>query len=124
MSRYDKFDSLVSGPRAALAADMTDVDKLNRAFGVGLDVNGRVVYGAGVTGIVGLLVLTRHAYAGDIVDIMDLGEIVEFDPTVAGTKAAAASNWYAADADGTISGTDTDTFVGYTIEPGRLRVRV
>lgn len=122
MARYDKYDSLTSGTRAAMAADMVDVAKLNRAFGVGLDVNGRVVYGAGVTGVIGVLVLTKHKYAGDIVDIMDLGQIVEFDPTTAGTAAAAATHWYAAAADGAMSTTDTGTHVGYTVEAGRLRV--
>lgn len=124
MARYDKFDSLVSGPRAVLAADMVDPTKLNRAFGVGFDVNGRLVYGAGVSGVMGVLVLTRHAYAGDVVDVMDLGELVEFDPVTAGVKGAAATKWYAAASDGALSTTNTGTFVGYTVEPGRCRVRV
>lgn len=130
MSRYDKFDSLVSGPRAAAAADMGSVgnaiDKtmLSRAFGVGLDVNGRVVAGAGVSGIVGVLVLTRHVYAGDILDIMDLGELVEFDPITPGVKGAAATLWYTSAADGSISTVNTGVKIGYTVEAGRCRVHM
>lgn len=130
MARYDKYSSLVSGSRAAVAAamgsvgDAVDNTKLNRAIGVGLDANGRLVAGAGQSGIVGVLVLTRHVYAGDIVDFMDLGEVVEFDPVTAGTKAAAATKWYAATADGAISTTNTGVLVGYTVEAGRLRVHM
>lgn len=124
MARYDKYDSQVSGARAQIAADMVDVTKLNRAWGVGLDVNGRLVFGAGASGVVGILVLTRHVYAGDIVDYMDLGEVVEFDPTTAGTKAPAATVYYAAAADGAMSTTNTGKRVGVTIEAGRLRVHM
>lgn len=124
MSRYDKYDSEVSGTRAQMAADMVTVGNLNKAFGVGFDANGRVVFSAGVSGIVGVLVLTRHVYAGDVVDIMDLGEIVEFDPTTPGTKAPAATVYYAATADGAISTTNTGIKIGYTVEAGRLRVHM
>jgi hypothetical protein len=130
MSRYDKYSSLVSGTRAAAAADMgsagnaVDNTWLGRAFGVGLDANGRVVKGAGTTGIIGVLVLTRHVYAGDILDIMDLGEVVEFDPVTAGTLAPAATTYYAAAADGALSTTNTGAKVGYTVEAGRLRVHM
>jgi hypothetical protein len=129
MARYDKFQPLVSGPRAAMAADFgsvgnaNDNTKLNRPWGCGLDVNGRLVLGEGVSGVIGVIVLTKHKYAGDIVDIMDLGEIVEFDPVTAGTLGAAATKWYAANASGAITTTNTGTLIGYTIEAGRLRVR-
>lgn len=128
MSRYDKYSSLVSGTRAAVAADMGSVGNtvdntwLNKAFGVGLDANGRMVKGAGVTGIIGVFIMTRHVYAGDIVDIMDLGDVVEFDPVTVGTKAPAATIYYAATADGAISTTNTGKKIGYTVEAGRLRV--
>lgn len=129
MARYDKFSSLVSGPRAAAAADMGSAGntvndtRLNEVIGVGLDANGRLVAGAGASGVLGVLVLTRHVYAGDIVDIMDLGEVVEFDPAGDGIISPAATKYYS-DAAGAISTTNTGTFVGYTIEAGRLRVRV
>ena len=129
MSRYDKYSSLVSGTRAAVAANMGSVGDtvdntwLGKAMGVGLDVNGRLVKGAGVTGVIGVLVLTRHVYAGDIVDLMDLGELVEFDPTTPGTLAPAATKYYS-DASGVISTTNTGTLLGYTVEAGRLRVHM
>lgn len=114
MGRYDKYDPVSGGFRAPLAADYTGSDT---PIGVGLDVNGRVVPGAGNTGVVGVLIKTLDAYAGDIVDVMTDGEIVE-----AGLDAGTA--YYAAAADGTLSTTNTDTPVGHTVEGDRLVVRV
>lgn len=119
MGRYDKYDPVSGGFRAALAADYTGSET---PIGVGLDVNGRVVPGAGTTGVVGVLIKTSDAVAGDIVDVMTDGEIVEAG-LVAGTT------YYAADADGAISTTGPATGanltkVGHTVEADRLVVRV
>lgn len=114
MARYDKYDPVSGGFRAPLAAAFTT--PLNTALGVGLDVNGRVVLGAGNTGVVGVMVLTRAMVAGDIVDVMTDGEIVE-------AGLAAGTVYYAAAAGGVISTTNTGVRVGHTVEGGRLVVR-
>lgn len=113
MARIDKYDPVDGGFRAPLAADRAgSADPV----GVGLDTNGRVVEEAGTTGIVGVLCKPSNAKAGDIVDVMTDGEIVEFDGD-AGTA------YFAAAADGAIDTTDTGTFIGFTVEAGRLIVR-
>lgn len=116
MSRYDKYDPVSGGFRAPLAADF-DPALLNTAVGVGLDVNGRAVVGAGNTGVKAVLVLTKALKAGDIVDNMTDGEIVEF-PGAPGT------NYYAAAATGVVGTDNTGVYVGATVEGTRLVVRV
>ena len=118
MARYDKYDPYVGGFRARLNADFTTPAEYGVPFGVGLNANGRVVKGAGTTGIVGILVLTMKRKAGDVVDIMTSGECVEFTG-VAGTK-------YFADATtGVINATSAagKVQVGFTVEADRIVVR-
>jgi hypothetical protein len=91
-------------------------------IGVGLDVNGLVVPGAGQTGVVGILILTMNKGAGDIVDVMTDGEVVE-------AGLAAGTTYFAAAADGVISASApaagaAGVKVGHTVEAGRLIVRV
>jgi hypothetical protein len=94
MARYDKYDPKVGGFRAHLAADWTDPADLGRVWPVGLNSSGLVVKGAGNTGVVGVLVITRKMKAGEEpVDVMTAGEIVEF-PTIA-APAPAGSLVYA-----------------------------
>lgn len=115
IARYDKYEPKAGGFRAPLAANFAS-GNLSTVKGVGLDSSGKIVIGAGNTGIIAVLVLTKVRNAGDIVDNMTDGEIVEF-PGAAGTK------YYSA-ADGTISTTNTGTYVGSTVEASRLVVRV
>lgn len=125
MARIDKTDSAVGVFRAPLAADYVGSET---PIGVGLDVNGRVVAGAGTTGIVGLLVkppLNPQApllpyKAGSPVDIVTAGELVEF-AGVAGTKYTVNTTT------GVISSaaaSGTQIPVGWTVEATRLVVRV
>lgn len=128
MARYDKYDPISGGFRAPLAADWAGA--LATPVGVGLDANGRVVPGAGNTGVIAVLVVdgrvdqvgarTNIKKAGDIVDCMTQGEIVDNTGLTAGTK------YYAAAAAGAVSttGTTGQTRVGHTVEAGRLIVRV
>ncbi|ARW57101.1 hypothetical protein SEA_RIPARIAN_15 [Mycobacterium phage Riparian] len=81
MSRYDKYDPKNGGYRAPLASDFSASNR-ERLLGVGHDAQGRVVIGAGVSGITGVLVLTKARKAGEIIDVMTSGEIVEFGPTL------------------------------------------
>lgn len=121
MARYDKYDGKVGGFRAPLAADW-GAGTVGVPTGVGLDANGRIVAGAGNTGVTGVLVIDSPMNAGDIVDTMTDGEIVDC------TGLAAGTTYYAAAADGVISAAApaagaNATKVGHTVEAQRLVVR-
>jgi hypothetical protein len=119
MARIDKYDPVDGGFRAPLAGAWVGSATPK---GVGLDANGRVVPGAGNSGIKGVLCKPDNGAAGDIVDVMTEGELVEF-AGVAGTS------YYAANADGVldavapVAGVNKVT-VGFTVEATRLVVRV
>lgn len=115
MARYDKYDGKVGGFRAPLAADW-GAPRVGVPTGVGLDANGRIVPGAGNTGIKGVLVIDSPKFAGEIVDTMTDGEIVDCTGLAAGTN-------YNAEADGDVVST-AGTYVGHTVEAQRLIVRV
>lgn len=117
MARYDKYEPFGGGFRAPLAADFPTADH-GKIFGVGLNASGQVVKGAGVTGILGLLILTSRKRATEIVDVMTNGEIVE--------AALTAGTVYFADATtGVLGATGTGkTRSGFTVEADRLVVRV
>jgi len=124
MARYDKYDPKDGGFRAPLAADLPATSKTGAGnpIGIGLDVNGRVVPGAGNTGIIALLVTTRDMKAGDIVDCMKDGEIVEM-----AAPAVAGSIIHVVDATGAIGAGAPgagQTRVGHTVEATRLVVGV
>ncbi|AYN57959.1 hypothetical protein HWB90_gp009 [Mycobacterium phage Fowlmouth] len=130
MSRYDKYDPKVGGYRATLAADWATND-VEHAVAVGHDANGRVVKGAGVSGVKGVLVLTKAYKAGTRVDVMTSGDIIEFGPydgtSVAGVDFADTSTNYYGHADGTVTDTQDDdgVYIGHTVDNGRrLVVRV
>lgn len=113
--RYDKYDGTSGGFRALLAADWGS-GKVGTAYGVGLDSDGQVVAGDGLTGVVGVLVVNEPKNAADVVDVMTAGEVVDCDY-------AAGTVYYAA-TDGSLSTTNTDTPIGFTAEADRLIVRV
>lgn len=116
---YDKYEPYANGFRALLSADFIDSSKFGTPYGVGLDANGRVVIGAGNTGIKGVMILSKKKKAGAVVDIMTSGEITGFSG-VAGT------NYYADPATGAISATNATgkVYVGNTVEADRLVTRV
>jgi hypothetical protein len=121
MARYDKYDPISGGFRAKLNADWPKDDE-GIPFGVSLNANGRVVQGtAGQSGLVGVLVVDKtpgtipHLKAGDVVDVMTAGEIVECEDLDPGTA-------YFAEADGDIA--EAGDAIGHTVEAQRLVVRV
>jgi hypothetical protein len=119
MSRYDKYDNLSGGFRAPLNADTSK--NADNPIGVGLNSSGKVVVGAGNTGIIGVLVLTRDMKAGDVVDVMTSGEVVEcVAPLVAGTAITADTTTGAL---GVSAASATKTPIGFTVEATRLIVR-
>lgn len=136
--RYDKYDPISGGFRAKLNADLTfDAAGSVGPIVVSLNASGRVVVGtAGQSGFVGVLVkavpmtpslgniagtvnaaVPIGGKAGDVVDIMTQGEIVDVAGLAAGTA-------YYAKADGTLSTLSADgPYVGHTVEATRLVVR-
>lgn len=134
MSRYDKYDPVSGGFRAPLAAnfaytsgkpDWNHTD-LNRVKAVSLNASGQIVIGtAGQSGFVGVMIFGEPAAAGDIADVMQSGEIVEF--LTNGGTAATAGTVYTSNADGTygVTAVGASNFkIGVTVEPTRLVVRV
>lgn len=133
MPRYDKYDPIANGFRAALAADFPDAN-LGKLYGVGLDNTGKLVIGAGHTGILGVLVCTeKPGVLGPLkqvsrIDVMTHGCVVGFCATagVPGTDVGVAGSPYFSDTSGNISLTPADgaVLVGFTVEPDRLEVNV
>lgn len=124
MARIDKYDPISGGFRAPLAADHaatpSGVGGANPPVAVGISNLGRVVEGAGQSGVKGVLVLTRDMKAGDVVDCMTDGEIVEWG-------GAAGTNYVADVATGAIAAGVPDAMhiqIGFTVEAARLVVRV
>jgi hypothetical protein len=129
MGRYDKYDPKAGGFRAILAADF-DPGNREKVLGAGLDTDGRAVIGAGHTGVIGVLVLTKARKAGEVVDIMTSGEIVEFGPSDAGSKPGVdfgdPGTEYFSDDHGLVTSTSAagSVSIGFTAEGQRLIVRV
>ena len=121
MARYDKYDPVSGGFRAALAADWAS-NQAGIPFGVTLDGNGRVVKVSAVDTAKGVLVIDAAKSAGDIVDVMTDGEIVECVSLAAGID-------YYTHTDATLVATApgagvNKVRVGHTVEATRLVVRV
>lgn len=112
MARYDKVDPKSGSYRSTLAADY-DPANIEKIIGVGHDASGRVVKGAGVSGITGVLVLTKAYKAGYRCDVMTHGEITEFGPTagVPGTDFGDPGKVYYSDASGNIVGKSNESQV-------------
>lgn len=141
MSRIDKVVPGAGNFRAPLLAnfaysgnpsrpDFAHAD-LNKVICVSLNASGLVQVGtpfASATGLVGVICLGEPAAAGDVIDVYQTAEIVEF--TLANLAAAAAGTAYASNADGLggyaagAGGTATSGKIGWTVEATRLVVRV
>lgn len=132
MARYDKYDPMAGGFRAALAADFTTAANFGKVYAVGLNASGQVTIGAIAAdpGCVGVLVLTSAKYAGDVVDVMTHGEIVDLNVAASpfdnfAAAAVAGKKYYGAAADGAINTTATANYaIGWTVEAKRLIVRL
>lgn len=127
MARYDKYDPKDGGFRAPLNADLAATDKTGNGNPVAVSVNtsGRVVVGGGSTTmpIVGVVCTSKAMKAGDIVDVMTHGEIVEMAATVAGGMVTAVGST------GVVSGAahaavpTTSVRLGHTVEAARAIIR-
>lgn len=131
MSRFDHMNPKVGNFRAHLASAIPS-NLVERLWGVGLDANGRIVKGAGQSGIVGVTVQTKAYPAGKRIDVMTAGQVVEFQPTAAapgvGNTGDPGTVYWAVDATGDIIEEPVDTTghtrIGHTVEGQRLVVRV
>lgn len=124
MARYDKYEPKGGGCRAPLAAAWAS-SEIGKPYAVGLNSSGQVVKGGGNSGIIGVLIITKAMAAGDIVDVMQDGEIVEATLSDGTTALTAGTAYYGVAADGTLSSTATSNRkIGFTVEAGRLVVRV
>lgn len=139
MSRYDKYDPVSGGFRAPLAAAWTatsgpsSVTDLNRILVVGLNASGQVIKATTALLARGILIIhNRPMAAGDVVDVMTDGEVVELAAAdlqaattpVAGTEYIfeATASRLAAEAGAPTAGTNFFR-VGHTVEATRLVVR-
>jgi len=122
VSRFDKYDPVSGGFRAPLAALIAVTDK-DKVFAVALDNTGKVVRTGITTAIIGVICPTKAMAAGDVIDVMTSGEIVEATMTV-GTAFTAGAPVYG-HADGTVNGTiTTSKLLGNMIELDRMIIRV
>lgn len=118
MARIDKVVPGATAHRAPLAAAWAGQAN---PIAVGLNNQGRLVPGAGTSGIVGVLCKPDAADAGDVVDYVGSGgELVEF-------AGAAGTRYTADDVTGVIDATAPGagrTRIGHTIEATRFVVEV
>lgn len=91
--------------------------------GVGLNASGRIVKGAGNTGVIGILCLSQVRPAGHPVDIMKRGELVGGKEVIVGTAAVAGTS-YSISATGVVTAEAAGTrgTLGFTVEADRLVV--
>lgn len=124
MSRYDKYEPKAGGFRAPIAAAWA-ASEIGKIFGVGLNASGQVVAGDGNTGVIGILCLSSAKAAGDIVDVMTSGELVEVTANDGTTALTAGTVYYADPTTGVLEASATgDKKVGFTVEATRLVVRL
>lgn len=129
MSRIDKYEAMGGGFRAPLNAALIASD-VGKVQAVSMNGSGRVVIGgaAAAIGIKGVICPFKILAAGDPIDVMTDGEIVEFIDS-AGATVAAGVDVFAAFASGavTVTSTSAPQYVGHTVEggsPGQTRLIV
>lgn len=126
MARFDKYDPVSGGFRAPLVAAIAAADR-HKIQAVSISSGGVVIGGAAETAIMGLICPVKAMAAGDIIDVMTHGEIVEATMT-AGTAFTAGAIVYGhgtAGGVGTVDATSTTgKVVGKMIELDRMVVRM
>jgi len=116
MARFDKYDPVSGGFRAALNAAITSSD-VGKIFAVAVNGSNRVIRTAiGATAdIAGVICPVRPMNVGDQIDVMTAGEIVEALET-AGTAFTDGAKVYG-HTDGTIDDTATTSkYLGQVVE--------
>lgn len=120
-ARYDKYNPISGGFRAALAAAW-DVNSVGIPFAVALDGNGRVVKVAAADTAKAVLVIDSPKAAGDVVDCMTAGEIVDCQSLAAGTTYFSKTDATLESAAPAVAANKVQ--IGHTVEADRLVVRV
>lgn len=121
MPRFDKVEPKGGSFRAPLGFAIASGD-VGVVKGVGLDVNGKVVLGAGQTGVVAVICPSNVMAIGDPIDCMTNGEIVD-------VALAAGTTYYINTSTGVLEtaapavGTNKPK-AGHTVQAWRLIVRV
>jgi hypothetical protein len=117
VARIDKIPQ-GSSFRAKLAVAWPASDK-GKVYAVGLNASGKVVKGAGATGILGVYCTSGARDADEVVDVIkDGGELADFRFLNDGTTATiAGTKYYGVPADGSITATASgNTLIGFTVE--------
>jgi hypothetical protein len=137
ISRYDKYNPKSGGFRAPANAAWTatsgpsSVTDLWRVTAVGLNGSGRVIRATTALMCVGIVIAHGVKAAGDILDVMTDGEVIELDAAdlQAATAPVAGTKYYADLTAGRLVANAAPTagtnyyYVGTTVEAGRLIVR-
>lgn len=127
MSRFDKYDPVSGGFRAPLAAAISSAD-IGKIQAVSINTSGQVVIGgAAETAIIGVICAHKAFAAGDVIDVMTAGEIVEATQT-GGTAFTAGALVYGHGTTGGVGVVDATStsgkVLGKMIELDRMVVRV
>lgn len=120
MARFDKYDPVSGGFRCKLNAAIAAVD-VGKVYAVAVNGSNRVIRtGIGATAdIAGVICAVRPMDAGEAVDVMTAGEIVEMAET-AGTALTAGAKVYG-HTDGTVDDTATTSkYLGQVVEDGSV----
>jgi hypothetical protein len=137
LSRFDKYDGRVGGFRAPLNAAWnatsgpTAATDLDRVTAVALNGSGRIIRATTALMCVGIIVVNHAMAAGDIIDVMTSGEIVELAAAdlQAATAPVAGTKYYVDVTAGRLVANAAPTagtnyfYVGTTVEATRLVVR-
>lgn len=130
MSRFDKITRVFRIQLAANFGYTSNQPDLNNAnlgqvWGVAMNANGQAIIGAvhGSSTNKGVTIINEPKAAGETIDVMTHGEIVNFTDS-AGVAVATGVDVFAANTTGKVDATTGGSPVGFTIEAGRLIVNV
>ena len=125
MSRFDKYDPVSGGFRAPLAAATLSTD-ISKIYAVSINSSGLVVMGAPVaeTQIIGVICPQKIFAAGDMIDVMTHGEIVEATTTAGAAFTAGALVTVATGVTTGAIASAAGKVIGRAIELDRLVIRV
>lgn len=121
MPRFDKVEPKGGSFRAPLSYAVVS-GEVGTVFGVGINASGQVVKGAGQTGVVGVICPSNPMSAGDPIDVMTSGEIVDV-ALAAGTTYYINTTTGVLETSAPAAGTNKPK-AGHTVQAWRLIVRV
>ena len=123
MSRFDKYDPVSGGFRAPLLAAILATDA-NKIQAVSINTSGQVVIGGPAeTAIIGVICPVRAMNAGDPIDVMTHGEIVNATTTAGAAFTAGAIVSVATGVSTGAIASAAGKVIGRAIELDRLVIR-